>query len=208
MRTFLLIDDHVVVRMGIKKLLSHVYDPCEVFEAGDEETAMDLLSQRKYDIVLLDIQMPNSDSLRLAAYMQTNFPDTGVLVFSMCPEHIYAKRFLKAGVKGYLSKESPLPEIQRAINLALHNRRYISDSLAQTLAESATTPTFDSPFAKLSQRENEITTLLLQGNSLSTVCKFLQLKSSTVGTHKARIFEKLKVNNILELKSLATHYSL
>jgi two-component system invasion response regulator UvrY len=206
MKKFLLVDDHVVVRSGIKGLLSELYKPCEVFEAQDTESATEKLKQDKYDLVMMDIQMPNSDSLGLMEYIHVKYPEARVLIFSMSAENIYAKRFLKAGAKGFLSKDSSLDEIKKAINLVLSNRKYISESLAELLADGSYNDSPDNPFDKLSQREFEIASLLLSGSTVSDISKSLSLQTSTVGTHKARIFEKLGIDNLLKLKELANSY--
>jgi two-component system, NarL family, invasion response regulator UvrY len=208
MKKFLLIDDHEVVRSGIHGLLSEIYKPCEVIEASNTEMATEKLKQNTFDLVMMDIQMPNSDSLGMMEYIHIRYPDARVLIFSMSSENIYAKRFLKAGAKGFLSKDSSLDEIKKAINLVLNNRRYVSDSLAESLAFSSVSNTPENPFEKLSQREFEIASLLLSGQTVSEVSKSLNLQTSTVGTHKSRIFEKLGIDNILELKELATSYNL
>lgn len=208
MKKFLLIDDHEVVRSGINGLLSEIYKPCEVFEAPNTEVATEKLKQNTFDLIMMDIQMPNSDSLGMMEYIHVRYPDARVLIFSMSSENIYAKRFLKAGAKGFLSKDSSLDEIKKAINLVLNNRRYVSDTLAESLAFSSVSNAPENPFEKLSQREFEIASLLLSGQTVSEVSKSLNLQTSTVGTHKSRIFEKLGVDNILELKELATSYNL
>lgn len=207
MKRFLLIDDHEVVRSGIHSLLSEMYNPCEVIEAYDADSATEKLKQSLYDLIMMDIQMPNSDSLGLMQYINTKYPEAKVLIFSMSAENLYAKRFLKAGAKGFLSKDASLDEIKKAINIVLNNRRYVSDSFAEQLAASSFSDTPDNPFEKLSQREFEIASMLLTGLTLSEVSKSLNLQTSTVGTHKSRIFEKLGISNILELKELATSYN-
>jgi two-component system invasion response regulator UvrY len=126
----------------------------------------------------------------------------------MSAENIYAKRFLKAGAKGFLSKDSSLDEIKKAFTLVLNNRKYISESFAEMLADDSFTGKPDNPFDKLSPREFEITKLLLTGQTISQISKTLNLQLSTVGTHKSRVFEKLSVTNILELKELANSYNL
>jgi len=208
MMKFLLIDDHEVVRSGINGLLSEIYKPCEVSEASNTEMATEKLKQTTYDLIMMDIQMPNSDSLGMMEYIRIRYPDARVLIFSMSSENIYAKRFLKAGAKGFLSKDSSLDEIKKAINVVLNNRRYVSDALAESLAFNSISNTPENPFEKLSQREFEIASLLLSGQTVSEVSKSLNLQTSTVGTHKSRIFEKLNIDNILELKELATSYNL
>ncbi|GAB2840703.1 response regulator transcription factor [Ferruginibacter profundus] len=208
MKKFLLVDDHIVVRSGIQGLLSEIFKPCEIHEAGDSESATEKLKQHQYDLIMMDIQMPNSDTMGLMEYIQVRYPEAKVLIFSMSAENIYAKRFLKAGAMGFLSKDSSLDEIKKAINMVLNNRKYISESFAEMLADASFAGTPDNPFDKLSPREFEITSLLLTGQSVSEISKTLHLQISTVGTHKSRVFEKLKVTNILELKELANSYKL
>lgn len=208
MKKFLLIDDHTVVRSGIKGLLTEIFTPCEILEAGNGDEAVEKLKQSKYDFVMMDIQMPNTDSLGLMEFINIKYPETKVLIFSMSPEKIYAKRFLKAGAKGFLSKESSLDEVKKAINLVLNNRTYISETLASTLVEDAYSPSPSNPFEKLSAREFEIASLLLSGHTISDISKSLNLQVSTIGTHKARIFEKLNVTNLLELKELSVSYNM
>jgi two-component system, NarL family, invasion response regulator UvrY len=208
MKKFLLIDDHEVVRSGISGLLSEIYKPCEIHEAFDSNSATEKLKLSKYDLIMMDIQMPNSDSLGLMEYINVRYPEAKVLIFSMSSENIYAKRFLKVGAKGFLSKDSSLDEIKKAINLLLNNRRYVSDALAESLAFGAVTDSTENPFEKLSHREFEITSLLLSGLTVSEISKSLNLQTSTVGTHKSRIFEKLGIENILQLKELATSFNL
>lgn len=208
MKKFLLVDDHVVVRSGIKILLSDIYNPCEIYEAMNGETAILKLKENQYDLVLLDIQMPNTDTLGLMEYIHITYPDAKVLMFSMSAENIYAKRFMKAGAYGFISKEAPLEEITRAINVILNGKKYISETLAEKLAEDSFSGKSSNPFNELSPREFEIVSLLLDGKTVTDISRILNIQTSTVGTHKARLFEKLVVTNILELKEMATTYNL
>lgn len=208
MKKFLLVDDHVVVRSGIKTLLSEMYSPAEIHEAVDGETAMQKMKENSYDLVMLDIQMPKTDTLGLMEYIHIKYPQAKVLMFSMSAENIYAKRFMKAGAYGFISKEAPLEEITRAINMILNNKKYISDTLAEKLAEDSFSGKTGNPFNDLSPREFEIVSLLLEGITVTDISHTLNIQTSTVGTHKARLFDKLGVTNILELKELATTYNL
>lgn len=208
MKNFLLIDDHVVVRSGIKTLLSGLYPDAEVDEAKDGETAMAHLKQSKYDLVMLDIRMPNTDTFSLMEFFKQEYPSLKVLVFSMSPENIYALRFIKAGARGFLNKDAPLEEIKKAIDLVLNEKKYISEELLFALAEGQVPGVDTSPFNALSSREFEIVALLLQGKTISSIAADLHLGISTVGTHKSRIFGKLKVSNLLEMKELANSYDI
>jgi two-component system invasion response regulator UvrY len=208
MKTFLLVDDHIVVRSGMKGILSEVFSPCDIHEAGDGDGALEQLKKHSYDLILMDIQMPKTDTLGLVEFIHIKYPTTNILMFSMGAENIYAKRFIKAGAKGFVSKESPMEEIKKAINLILNGRLYISEELANLLAQESFSGKSGNPFDKLSPREFEIVSLLLTGKTVSEISKSINLQVSTVGTHKARIFEKLGCSNILELKELANSYHL
>ena len=206
MKKFLLIDDHFVVRSGVKGLLAELYKPCEVYEAENSEKAINQLKQRSYDLIMMDVQIPQNDMLGLMEYIHIKYPAAKVLMFSMSPENIYAKRFLKAGAKGFLSKDSTFDETIRAINLVLNNRKYISETLAERLAEDSFTDNPGNPFDKLSAREFEIASMLLSGQTLSEIGRLLNLQASTIGTHKAKLFKKMNVSNVLQLKELASIY--
>lgn len=206
MKRFLLIDDHFVVRSGVKGLLAELYKPCEIDEAENSDKAIAQLKQRRYDLIMMDVQIPHNDMLGLMEYIHVKYPDAKVLMFSMSPENIYAKRFLKAGAKGFLSKDSTFDETIKAINLVLNNRKYISDTLAERLAEDSFADTPGNPFDRLSAREFEIASMMLGGQTLSEIGRLLNLQASTVGTHKAKLFKKLNVSNVLQLKELASIY--
>jgi two-component system, NarL family, invasion response regulator UvrY len=208
MKKFLLVDDHEVVRSGIKTILADIYYPCDIHEAKDGDTAVAKLKENKYDLILLDIQMPKTGTFGLMEYIRITYPDARVLMFSMSAENIYAKRFMKAGAYGFISKEAPLDEILRAINIILGGKKYISESLAEKLAEDSFSGKLGNPFNELSPREFEIVSLLLEGKTVTDISHTLNIQVSTVGTHKARLFEKLGVDNILKLKELATTYNL
>ena len=199
---FLLIDDHEIVRTGINLLLSKIYHPVVIHEAADGESATDLLKKNYYDLVLMDVQMPNTDTFGLLEYITIKFPKIKVLIFSMSAERIFAKRFLKAGVKGFVSKDASLNEVKSAIGLVLDNRRYISEQLQSQLADELASAESKSPFDELNPKEFEIVTLFLAGEQIASISKILNLKSSTVGLYKNKIFEKLGVKNFLELQAL------
>ncbi len=156
---------------------------------------------------MLDVKMPNTNTLQLMEYIRITYPKLNVVIFSMNSESVYAKRFLKAGAKGFVNKDAPLEEVIKAIKLVLSGKKYISESMMEHLAEFGTDSQEKNLFNTLSPREFEIVSLILKGESISHIAHSLNLQISTVGTHKARIFEKLKVSNLIELKELATMYS-
>ena len=208
MKNFLLIDDHEIVRSGVKNVLMELFKPCDIFEAKDEKSALTQLKTRKYDLVIMDVQMPDTDTAGLMEYIKTRYADTRVLMFSMSSENVYAKRFLKAGAMGFVSKNAGLTELRKAVELVLNDRKYISETLAEQLAAEIGSAQPNNPFDKLSAREFEIANLLMAGKSGSEISELLSINSSTVGTHKARLFEKLGVNNLPELIEVARIYKL
>jgi two-component system, NarL family, invasion response regulator UvrY len=206
MKRFLLVDDHTIIRSAVGGILSQLFSTCEVHEANTGDAAVEQLKKRQYDLVVMDIHMPGTDTLGLMEYMHVQYPDIKVLIFSMSPENIFAKRFLKAGAQGFISKDASLEEITKAINIVLSGRKYISPSFASYLADNTISGNPDNPFDKLSAREFEVVNLLLTGKTVSDISKTLNLQVSTIGTHKARLFEKLGVSNLIELKELANNF--
>jgi len=206
-KRFLLIDDHEIVRSGVNMVLSLLYKPVEIFEATDGDSATILLKKHCFNLVLLDIQMPNTDSFGLLEYITIKFPETKVLIFSMNAENVFAKRFLKAGAKGFVSKDAPLDELTKAIDLALHNKRYISAKLQNQLAdELASIENIVNPFDKLLPKEFEITSLFISGENVTGISKILNVNTSTIGHYKNKIFEKLGIASVLELQALYNSY--
>lgn len=208
MKRFLLIDDHVVVRSGIKLLLLNIYEDAIIDEATNGESALSQIKANTYDLALLDINMPDTDTFALMENIRNNFIDLKVLVFSMSPENIYALRFIKAGARGFISKDAPLDELRHAVDKVLNGKKYISEEMLSVLAEGNSSSVNSNPFNKLSAREFEIVSMLLTGKPLSKIADDLNLGISTVGTHKGRIFTKLNITNLLELKELSNIHHL
>jgi len=208
MRTnkFLIADDHVIVRAGLKTLIKEI-SPFAVFdEAADGDQVTHLVKMHDHDLVVLDINMPDTDSIALVSNLFVYKPQSRILIFSMNAETLYAKRFLKLGVLGYLDKESPAEEIRKAVTTVLNGAGYMSEKLKRYFYEDMMAGRSDNPFEKLSNREIQIAKYLLQGYSYAEIKKTLNLHSSTVGTHKLRFFEKLNIRNLFELRELAKIY--
>ena len=205
MKKFLLIDDHLVVRSGIKMLLTDMFKDVEISEAENGNSALELLKEAAYDLITMDVQMPNTDSFALMEFIKKEYPKARVLMFSMSPESIYAIRFIKAGAKGFISKSAPLDEMKTAIEKVMNDKKYFSEEVLMELTEGDAGGN-NNLFDLLSPREFEIVQMLLNGKTISHIAADLSLGLSTVGTHKGRIFQKLKVSNLLELKELANSY--
>lgn len=207
MKNFLIVDDHEIVRSGLKHILTEMYNPCSLSEAYNEKTAIELIHEQSFELVILDVQLPDSNTLGILEYIKKNSPCTKVIIFSMGAENIYAKRFLKAGAMSYISKKSGLDELMKGIDMALNNRRYISDKLTDLLFQDLETIEKTNPFEKLSGREMEIVQLIIQGETVSEISNRLHLSLSTIGTHKARIFEKLGISNLPQLIEINRLYN-
>lgn len=206
MKRFLLIDDHAIVRSGIKFWLSSEYKNSEIEEAENGKEAIEKINASDFDLLLLDIHMPETNSFDLLKNILVIKPDTKVLIFSMNSEVMYAKRFLKGGAVGFVSKDAPIDELKKAINLTLNNRKYYSEKFIDTIINQEKGEENSNPFLKLSDREFEITNLMLEGKALGDISRILKIQNSTTGTHKARIFEKLNIENVFQLQKLADLY--
>jgi two-component system, NarL family, invasion response regulator UvrY len=207
MKSFLIVDDHEIVRKGLKLLINDFYMNARITEASDGSEAVKNLKSDTFDVVVLDIQMPKTNSFELLDYIVKSYPRTKVLIFSMGSETLYGKRVIRAGAKGFLSKESSMSEVQNAIETVLNGKKYLSAKLLESLIDEVSTDNDPNPFSKLSTREFEIATFLLAGLSVSEIGDRTRLQTSTVGTYKARIFEKLNISNLLELKELSVIYN-
>lgn len=208
MYKLLLADDHAVIRTGLKILINDVYQNIEIHEASNGDEITTKLKTGKFDLVIMDIRMPGTDALNLVEFIKIRYEDTKILMFSISPEEIFACRFLKAGANGFISKEAALEELKRAIALVLAGKNYISEKLMERLALDSFSNKPQNPFNNLSTREFEVASKILTGECSNEIAKSLNLSQSTVGTHKARVLEKLKVSNILQLQELASFYKI
>jgi len=208
MVNILLADDHVIIRSGLKLFILDYISHSIVDEACDGDSAFEKIKSKDYSLIILDVNMPATDSFGLVSNIISLRPHANILMFSMNSEEVYAKKYLQLGVKGYLSKTAPEAEIKIAFDNVIQGKRYISPALSQALAEQSLSKRSDNPFEDLSPREFEIVLHLIRGESLADICHALTLQSSTVGTHKARIFEKLSCSNIIDINALAKVYNI
>lgn len=209
MKRILLVDDHAVVRAGVSFMIGKQFgDQVLIDETGDADEAIALVKKNTYDLLMLDVTIPGTDTVDLITYLLTLYPDLNILIFSMNKEEWYGKRFLQLGVKGYLNKESPEEEIIKGITTVMSGSRYVSSGLAQLLAAEMLDKKKNNPFEELSNREFAVVHRLLKGESVSVIAAALNLHSSTIGTHKAHIFEKLSIQNIIQLAELAKLYGI
>ena len=199
-----IVDDHEIIRQGLKMILKEAADLVVVGEAQDGIEALRKIKNTDCDVMLLDMNMPGRSGIDLLADIKALKPEMHILVLSIHPEDKFALRTLKAGASGYLCKDTALEELVVAIRKIHSKGRYISNTLAEQLAFSII-PENETPAAnQLSSRENEILIKIASGVKVKDIAEELGLSISTVFTYRLRIFEKLNIKNNVEL----THYAI
>jgi two-component system, NarL family, invasion response regulator UvrY len=195
----LLADDHAIVRGGLKEILVRYLENVECGEAEDAEQVLALVRERPWDLLILDITMPGRSGLDILADLKQLRPELPILVLSMLPEDQFGKRVLKAGARGYVKKESATEELIQAIRKVLAGGRYVSLTLAESLATDLQANADRPPHESLSPREFEILVMFGSGKAVGRIAGELHLSTATVSTYRARILEKMNMNTTAEL---------
>jgi two-component system invasion response regulator UvrY len=202
----LIADDHTIVRIGLRIIIRNINSEVTIEEATDGESVIRKLKSGRFDLLILDINMPRTESFSLVGYLIKEFRTLKILIFTINQESLFAKRFLKLGVHGYMIKQSKGSEINIAIQKILAGQTYISDPLLEAISNDLINNKKNNPFEELSDREFELVLQILRGYSVSEIAETLHLNKSSVRTHKARIMDKLKLSNTMELLNLAKQY--
>jgi two-component system, NarL family, invasion response regulator UvrY len=200
----LIADDHPVFRRGLKQIIDDTPDMFVADEAIDGWEALHKATTGDYDVVLLDISLPFKNGLDVLSQLKAARPALPVLMLSMHPEEQYAVRALKTGASGYLTKESAPEEMLSAIRKVSRGGKYVSASLAETLASMLNEDDERLPHEALSNREYQVMCLIASGKSVSEIAQELSLSVKTVSTYRARILKKLRMTNNAELIRYAT----
>jgi DNA-binding NarL/FixJ family response regulator len=204
----LVVDDHAIVREGLKQILSDVSDISVLAEAANGQEAMDRIRRETFDVILMDISMPGRSGLEILKDIKNEQPKLPVLILSMHPEEQYAIRALKAGAAGYMNKSSAPDELIGAIRKVSAGRKYVSPSVAEKLAfELGSDPT-RLPHELLSDREYQVMIMLAAGKSVSEIGEELCLSVKTISTYRARIMEKMNLKKNAELTLYAVQHHL
>lgn len=204
----LLVDDHDLVRTGIKRLLSDAQGIRVVGEANSGEQAVVAVRQVKADVVVMDVKMPGIGGLEATRRLLRMNPDLKVIALSVCNDDLFPQRLLQAGAAGYITKGCNVEEMILAIRKVYSGQRYISPEVAQRLALKHVGEQEESPFELLSERELQIMMMITSGLRVQEISEKLCLSPKTVNSYRYRLFEKLKVNNDVELTHLAIRYGL
>ncbi len=198
----LLVDDHVVVRNGVRLMLSSESDIVVAAEASAAQEALALIRSQDFDVALVDIAMPGKNGLELLKQIRSEKPKLAVLILSTYSEEVYAVRALKAGASGYLTKESPASVLVAAVRKAAAGGKYVTPTLMEKLADFIGGDGAVSHDA-LSDRELEVLKLIAAGESLVKIAEKLHLSPNTVTTYRTRILEKMGMANNAELTRYA-----
>ncbi len=203
----LIADDHSIIRVGMKFILESQFTNFTIDEAENCRELYFRLGQQSYTHLILDLQLQDCNVMNIFPNLKAQYPDLLILIYSMSPEEIFGKRLLQMGAAGFLSKQSSESEVIRALNLFLLGRTFTSDKLKDQLQqESAKGNDSQHPFDNLSEREMVVLNNLLIGKGVKEIAGQLNIKSTTVATYKARIFDKIGVNNLIELQNIARIY--
>ncbi|NPT41069.1 response regulator [Paraburkholderia sp. 1N] len=195
----LLADDHAVVRQGVRQLLLDRGVAREVTEAQSGAEALEAVAQHSYDVVLLDISLPDMNGVEVLKRLKRKAPRVAVLMFSMYREDQYAVRALKAGAAGYLSKTVDAAQMIGAIQQVVAGRKYVSPAMAEALADYVSFDGEQLPHEKLSDREYQTLCMLASGKRLTDIAMALSLSVKTVSVYRTRLLEKMKLRNNAEL---------
>ena len=204
----LIVDDHAVVRQGVKQVIHGCFEKATVEEAKNAEEMLDLLRKGKWDALILDIGLPGRSGLDVLGDIKKINPRLPVLALSAYPEDQLAIRVLKAGASGYLSKESASEELVNALKKVLGGGRYVSTGLAERLAITLEGNLDKLPHETLSDREYQILCMLASGKTTTEIAKELLLSPTTISTYRARVFRKLHLKKRSQLVQYALHHHL
>jgi len=204
----LIADDHPVVRHGLKQILSADSAFVVVGEAKNGDEALELARKLDWDVAILDYSMPGRSGLDLLIEIKREFPQRPVLVLSMHPEELHARRVLKAGGAGYMNKESAGEELAAALRKVVSGGKYVSASFAEKLAVELTPDSQKPPHETLSDREYRVMWLLASGKPINRIGKEMFLSPSTISTYRIRILRKLGIATNAQLVHYAVKHQL
>jgi len=208
MTRVLVVDDHAVVRRGVRQILADAKEMTVTGEAATGEEALRALRESTYDVVLLDLSLSDRSGFDLLKQIKAAYPGLAVLVLTMHAEAEYAIRVLKAGASGYLTKESAPDLLVSAVQKVARGGKYLSPSLAETLASRLGDDFERAPHESLSDREFQVLCLMASGKGLTEIARELIVSVKTVSTHRARILQKMHLANNAELIRYALRHKL
>ncbi|MBP3142268.1 UvrY/SirA/GacA family response regulator transcription factor [Aliivibrio fischeri] len=203
-----LVDDHELVRTGIRRILEDVRGIKVVGEADSGEDAVKWCRTEQADIVLMDMNMPGIGGLEATKKILRFNPDVKVIVLTIHTENPFPTKVMQAGAAGYLTKGAGPDEMVNAIRMVQSGQRYLSPEIAQQMALSQFTPDAENPFKELSERELQIMMMITKGEKVTDISEQLNLSPKTVNSYRYRLFSKLNISGDVELTHLAIRYGI
>ena len=200
----LVVDDHALIRKGIKQLLEDNHDVQVAGEAESGIQAINMMRKNHFDLVLLDIALPDKHGMDVLKQLKSEQPDIKIIVLSMYPEDQYGARTLKAGAMGYINKQSAPEKLVGAIRHVISGKKYISEALSEQLLNNLIGESQDLMHQSLSNREYQTLCLMSSGKSLTEIAEIMKLSPKTVSVYRARMLEKMGFRNNAE----AVHYAI
>ena len=204
MRRVLIVDDHEVVRDGVKRLLDEQPGEISCGEAGTPDEAVRMALAGEWDAVVLDLSFAGKSGLEVLKELKQHRPRVPVLVLTMHSEEQYARRAFKAGAAGFITKDSPRAELSKAIQKVMEGGKYLSPGLAERLIGDLERGVDRPPDQTLSDREFQVMRLIASGKTLSEIAELLALSDKTISTYRTRLLEKMQMRTNAEL----THYAI
>lgn len=208
MINIIIVDDHEIVRTGLKMIIDKMSGIKIVAEAENGKQAIDMVREYKPNVVLMDVNMPEISGIEATRRISQYMPDTKIIILTVHAENPFPAQLLEAGASGYLTKGCAAEELEKAIKTVAVHGRYIGADIAQQMALSLLPGGDASPFDELSSREMEVMMLLSQGKKPKEIGDKLLLSHKTVATYKYRILEKLQLENVIELAHMAIRHGI
>ncbi len=204
--TFLLGDDHQIVRQGLAFIISDLFPEAEILHAASLKEILEKAAEEQLDIAILDAQFPDGNSVSVLKQFRELQPEARILIFTSAGEEHYSLKFLREGANGFLSKLSEEAEIAAALQELVTRGSYLPPLTQQLLAEAALNPESRDPLDRLTAREREVADLLTGGLGNLEIANRLDLRQNTVSTFKKRIFSKLEVETLVDFLELMRHH--
>lgn len=202
----LLVDDHVIIRRGLKFLLESNFGISNITETDSCIEVKRILQHDPHTHLILDMQLNDGNAIEIISDLIENHKNTSILIYTMSPEEIFGARLINMGVSGFLNKQVSEDEVISALETFFRGERYLSTSLKEQVDVNKQHEKGSGTYKDLSERELTVLQYLIQGLGIKEISNKLNVKSSTVATFKARIFNKLGVSNIIELKNISELY--
>lgn len=200
----LLIDDHAIVRRGIRQILADEWPDARFGEAGNFADGLLAAGGEVWDIIISDVSLPDKSGIELVKYLLAQGIPYPILILSIHPEELYASKALRAGARGYLPKEAAPNDLIEAVKTILTGQRFLTESMRRTLVATIDHQRDQPPHEQLSEREFQVMVMLATGKNLTQIAQNLGLSVNTVSTYRTRILEKLRVDSTAALM----HYAL